>query len=338
MVDHLQRGDEGVVFEGAAENAEFDGVVVCQVHAGVPACAALLGVFKDILRFVLVAVAGRPSVELTAGAAAEFEQFLPVTLEEVQDSCDDFILFGFGIPECGTVDVDVQTAGAALVGGITEADGFVEDIPPRHFVLVEHRRHRMGNDFDAVLERTVMLAVNVFQAVLMCGFEDTFSVGVTLSRSVDLEFDTEEAVAGTIEDGFGLIVVVVDGLIFVPVVITGTAIGFVIVVGIVRFVEMDDTSAGSTVSVMLFVAVLTEGKTVGTGVVSEPDTFVAALAFGGVAGNAVGTDKVVGEFEDILGRDFAVAQGADDVGHDILPRKIKITQPDWLGFMKIICS
>ena len=75
-----------------------------------------------------------------------------------------------------------------------------------------------------------------------------------------------------------------------------------------------------------------------TGVVGEPDAFAAALAFGGVAGDTVGTKEVVGEFEKVVGGDLVIAQGAGDVGHDILPRKMKITQPDWLGFMEIICS
>jgi len=52
VVDHLQRGDEGIVFEGAAVNAEFDGMEVCQVHTSVASCAALLGVFEDVFRLL----------------------------------------------------------------------------------------------------------------------------------------------------------------------------------------------------------------------------------------------------------------------------------------------
>ncbi len=336
MVDHLQRGDEGVVFESAAENAEFDRVEVRQVHAGIASRAAFLGVFKDVLRLFLVAITCRPSVELTAGAAAELEKFLPVAFEEVQDSGDHFILFGFGITESIAVDMDVQSAGTALVGCITKTDGFVEDCLPRHFVLMEHRGHRVSYDFDAVFERTVVFAIDVFQSVLMRGFEDTFGVGVAFACSVDFKLYAKEAVAGTVEDGLGFVVVVVDGLGFIAVVITACAIRFVIVVRIVRFIEMDDTSTGSAVGVVAFVAVTAEGEAVRTCVVGEPDTFAAALAFGGVAAGTVGADEVICEFEQIVGGDFAVAQGAGGGGHDILPRKIKITQPDWLGFMRII--
>lgn len=338
MVDHLQRGDEGVVFEGAAENAEFDGMEVCQVHTGVPTCAALLGVFEDVFGLVLVAVTCRPAIKLTSSAAAEFEQFFPVTLEKVQDSCNDFVLFTFCIAECVTVDVDVQTAGTALMGGVAEAGRFLKNRLPRHFVLMEHRGHRMSDDFDAVFERTVVLAVDVFQTVLMCGFDNPFSIGITLSCTVDLQFHTKETVAGAVEDGFGFIVVVVDTLGFIAVVIATRAVGFVIIVRVVRLVKMDDASAGSAMSVVAVVAVLTEGEAVGTGVVGEPDAVAAALAFGGVAGDAVGTEEVVGEFEKIVGGGVAVAECAVSVGHDILPRKMKITQPDWLGFMEIICG
>ena len=310
MVDHLQRGDEGVVFEGSAEDAEFNRVIVRQVHAGVSSRAALLGVFEDVLRLVLIAVACCPAVKLTSGAAAELEQFFPVPLEEVQDSCDDFILFGFGIPECGTVDVDVQTAGTALMRGIAETDGFVEDRLPRHFVLVEHRRHRVRDDLQTVFERTIMLAVDVFQTVAVCGFEDAFCIGSTFACTVDLQFHTEETVAGAVEDGFWLVIVVVDGLGFAAVVITACAIGFVIIGGIVRLVELDDASAGSAMSVVTVIAILTEGEAVGTGVVGEPDAFTAALAFGGVAGGTVGTKEVIGEFEKVVGGDLVIAQGA----------------------------
>jgi len=86
------------------------------------------------------------------------------------------------------------------------------------------------------------------------------------------------------------------------------------------------------VSIVTVVTVTAEGETVGTGVVGEPDAFAAALAFGGVAGNAVGTEEVVGEFEKIVGGGVTVAECAVSVGHNILPRKIKITQPDLAGF------
>ena len=38
----------------------------------------------------------------------------------------------------------------------------------------------MSDDFDAVFERTVVLAVDVFQTVLMCGFNNPFGIGITL--------------------------------------------------------------------------------------------------------------------------------------------------------------
>ena len=54
----------------------------------------------------------------------------------------------------------------------------------------------------------------------MCGFDNTFGIGITLSCAVDFQFNAEEAVAIAVENGIGLIVIVVDGLIFVSVVIT----------------------------------------------------------------------------------------------------------------------
>jgi len=119
---------------------------------------------------------------------------------------------------------------------------------------------------------------------------------------------------------------------------TDIAIGLVIIINVVGIACVDDTSTGGTVSVVAVVTVLTEGKTVGSSIIVIPDTFAAALTFGGVAGDAVRTKEMFGKFEDVLGGSCTIADGACSVGHDILPRKMKITQPDWLGFMEIICS
>jgi len=80
------------------------------------------------------------------------------------------------------------------------------------------------------------------------------------------------------------------------------------------------------------IAVLAQRETLASCVIRIPDAFAAALAFGGVAGHAVGTEEVIVKFKKVVGRNFAVTLGTDVGGHNILPRKIKITQTIMAGF------
>ena len=73
MVDHLQCGDEGVVFEGASEQAKLNGVVVIEIDRNVSAVAAAFRFLQDLLAGLFKAESCTPSAHVVAASAAECE-------------------------------------------------------------------------------------------------------------------------------------------------------------------------------------------------------------------------------------------------------------------------
>ena len=53
LINQLQGGQDGIVFQCAPEDPELDGFLIAEIHRGVPAVAAL-GCFQDILGTILV--------------------------------------------------------------------------------------------------------------------------------------------------------------------------------------------------------------------------------------------------------------------------------------------
>ena len=84
MVNQLQCGDDGIEFERTSENAEFDGIGIAEVDAGVPTRAVtFLRVLEDIRGILFVPITRRPPFKLTFSSSAEFEQLLPVLFKKV---------------------------------------------------------------------------------------------------------------------------------------------------------------------------------------------------------------------------------------------------------------
>ena len=98
QVDELERSDQGIVLERSPEDAELDRCSVLQVDGRVAAFAiSLLGVIQDFFGPVLIAVPSGPLLHLVGSASAEFEQFFPVFLEEVEQAiANDFIPVSLG--------------------------------------------------------------------------------------------------------------------------------------------------------------------------------------------------------------------------------------------------
>lgn len=75
---------------------------------------------------------GGTAVQLPLGPAAEFEELLPVLLKEVQHPGNGCLLVGMGVPEGLPTHVDMEAAGAGLVGKVAHADGLPEEGLPGH--------------------------------------------------------------------------------------------------------------------------------------------------------------------------------------------------------------
>src|SRR5699024_11124687 len=101
---------------------------------------------------VPVPVPGSPAVQLPLGPAAEFEELLPVLLEEVQHPGNGRLLVGIGVPEGLPAYMDMEAAGTGLVGKVAHVDGLPEEGLPGHFCAVVAEGHRMGHQLKAVVQ------------------------------------------------------------------------------------------------------------------------------------------------------------------------------------------
>ena len=83
------------------------------------------------------------ALHLVGGASAEFEQFFPVFLEEVEQAGNRCVLFFLGIPKGIPADVDVQTAGIRLVRAVAHPNRAAQEFLPRHIPAVVIEAHRV---------------------------------------------------------------------------------------------------------------------------------------------------------------------------------------------------
>ena len=100
---------------------------------------------------------GGTAVQLPLGPAAEFEELLPVLLKEVQPPGNGCLLVGISVPEGLPTHVDMEAAGAGLVGKVAHADGLPEEGLPGHFGAVVVVVNRLLTSNGQVAVRTVEL-------------------------------------------------------------------------------------------------------------------------------------------------------------------------------------
>lgn len=212
LVHQLQGGQEGVPLQSTPEDAELHRGGVLEVDAGVAAGVAGLGPVQDVPGAVPVPVPGGPAVQLPLGPAAEFEELLPMLLEKVQHPGNGRLLVGIGVPEGITAHVDVEAAGAGLVGEVAHADGLPEEVLPGHFGAVVAEGHGVGHQLKAVVQGAVVLAVEP-RLTLVGDGQEAAGVVAVLAGLVDLQLHAE--IEGPIppEEGGWAVVVVVDGLL-----------------------------------------------------------------------------------------------------------------------------
>lgn len=111
-------------------------------------------------------------------------------LKEVQHPGNGCLLVGIGVPEGLPTHVDMEAAGAGLVGKVAHADGLPEEGLPGHFGAVVAEGHGMGHQFKAVIQGTVVLAVELGLALVGDGQEAAGVVAV-LAGLVDLQLHAE---------------------------------------------------------------------------------------------------------------------------------------------------
>ena len=107
-------------------------MVVIEVYRNVSAVAAAFGFLQDLFSRFFKTKPCTPATHVITASAAEREQLVTVLFHKEQDPADDIFLFCLVISESISVDVNVQTASAGLVGTIAHGDCFPEECFPVH--------------------------------------------------------------------------------------------------------------------------------------------------------------------------------------------------------------
>lgn len=92
---------------------------------------------QHLIRMIPIAVAGRPAVHLVLTAAGEPQEFVPVPLHKEQHPGDGLVLGIIGIAEGIPGHMNMQAAGARLVGEVAHGDGSLQHRLPGHLMQLE---------------------------------------------------------------------------------------------------------------------------------------------------------------------------------------------------------
>ena len=279
-VHQRQGGQEGISLQRAPEDAKLHRGGVLEVDAGVAAGVAGLGPVQDVPGTVPIAVPGGPAIQLPLGPAAEFEELLPVLLKEVQHPGDGRLLLGIGVPEGLSAHMDVEAAGAGLVGEVAHADSLPEEGLPGHFGAVVAEGHGVGHQLEAVVQGAVVLAVEPGLTLVGDG-EKAAGVVAVLTGLVDLQLHAE--IEGPIppEERGWAVVVVVDRLLVGGGPVAVRAVGLILVLTrrqVAGLVVGDKGAAAGADGVAVLQAGEAQGQILGAGVVPWMDGLAAAAA------------------------------------------------------------
>ena len=236
---------------------------------------------QNVFGMLFQPIPSRPLGKLAPGAAGEFQHLFPVLLKEIENPGDDLILFLQGISKGSAVDVDMEAAGACLMGAVAQTSGLVQNLFPGHMSAVVVQRHGVADNLKTLIQRAVVFTVGPFLSVVN-QLENLTGVAVVFSGAVDLQLYPKVPAALAKELRFRLVVIVVDfpgaGVVAVAGVAPGLIVIVVIVIGVILKNDPAAVFAGGVVAVkagLAQIGILVASVAVG------PDTLTAPLAAGG---------------------------------------------------------
>ena len=112
-------------------------------------------------------------------------------LDEENDTSDGDLLFIERIAKEITIAVNVQTTGTGIVRSITHTDCFRHDLPPIHVITMVIQGHRMADDLKAVIEASIVLAVDTF-FIRVGNLANFFCVIVSFAAFIDFQFHSHK--------------------------------------------------------------------------------------------------------------------------------------------------
>ena len=239
----------------------------------------LLGVIQDLHGLLLIAVPGCPLIQLVLGAAAEFQQLLPVLLEKVEDTGNGGVLLFLSLSEGQTAHMDMEAAGPGLMAGVAQIHGSFADLLPGHLPELVAQGHGVRDDLKSLFQGAVMLAVDPF-LFLVGDPQEFFGVGAILPGPIDFQLHAKEPGAVSIENRLRFVAVVLNSPLPSSPGIAGMAerLFFVRVIPvIVGFVVVKQLPAADAVGIIAVVAAFTERRITVSGIVIGPDPLPADM-------------------------------------------------------------
>ena len=155
----------------------------------------------------------------------------------------------------------------------------LEDLGPGHFLHVVLQRHGMCHHLEAVIQGTVMLAVQILQAVSVGDLHDSTCAGVIRASPVDFQLYAEILRAIATKQRFRLVIIVFDCFISpcMGVTVIAERIIFIVIL-VIGIIQMDNTSAAFTAGIVPVIAGRAEGRVFIPGIVIPVDTLSAVGA------------------------------------------------------------
>ena len=206
--------------------------MIRQIDAGITTLVIVFGLIHHFLWRVLIAISRRPAIQLPICAAAEFQKLVPVLFHEEQQPPDGCLLLDLRCSKTPAADVDVQTAGACLMGAIAKGNRLFHDLFPRKMSQMILRCCRMADDFKAVIQTPIMLAIEVLRITVANG-QNFFGIAGKLTALVDLQLHAEKSLSCSIKVQLRTIIIVVNDLILQDMIAAFT-VRIVVIVQIVR--------------------------------------------------------------------------------------------------------
>ena len=183
--------------------------------------------------------------------------------------------------------MSVQAAGARLVRGVAHLLQAGQHFGPGHLLAVVVQTHGMGDQLEAVLQTSIVLAIQG-DGVAVRNTQHISGVVIILASTIYFKLHAEVTGAFAIEHRCGLEVVVpdcaatIDGM--VAVVAKGIVVIFVLIIGILI---ADQTATIVADGVVMRVAGITQRSLAGAGIVLPPNALAAAGTDQGVLLQAV---------------------------------------------------
>ena len=146
----------------------------------------------------------------------------------------------------------MKSTSPGRVAQITHATGLAENFHPRHFVQMVLECHRMRYEFQAFVQATIRLYIQIF-TISIGDVQQLLRVAVHRAAVINFELHAEMPQAFAVEHKVGRVAVFVNNIVvLIP---AGCAVSVVVIIPI-RAVTMNDTVAVLAADVLLIKAVV----------------------------------------------------------------------------------